>query len=114
MPGEVIVSASGCSDETATVASAAGARVVDAPKGKGAAITNGVEASKGEIVCLTDGDLHYYGPIPLVTLLVEPILQGIADACISDLYWRPIYPDQWLNAFFVPLAGQLFPEICLR
>jgi glucosyl-3-phosphoglycerate synthase len=111
VPGEIIVSASGCSDDTATVAAAAGARAVEAPIGKGVAITTGVAASEGEIVCITDGDLEYYGPVPLVALLVEPILQGVADACISDLYWRPIYPDQWLNAFFVPFAGQLFPEV---
>jgi glucosyl-3-phosphoglycerate synthase len=111
VPGEVVVSASGCTDDTATVADAAGARVIEAPIGKGAAIMKGVAASDGDVVCLIDGDLEYYGQTPLVALLVEPILQGMADACISDLYWRPIYPDQWLNAFFVPLAGRLFPEI---
>jgi glycosyltransferase involved in cell wall biosynthesis len=111
MRGEVIVSASGCTDATADVARGHGADVVYAPIGKGAAIKEGVKKAGGEIVCLVDGDLDYYGSIPLVALLVEPLLQGIADASISDLYWRPIYPDQWLHAFFAPLAGCLFPEM---
>ncbi|MFE3170658.1 glycosyltransferase family 2 protein [Amycolatopsis sp. NPDC059090] len=54
-----------------------------------------------------DADLEYYAETPLV----EPVLQGIADATISNLDWRPIYPDQWLNGFFVPLAGLVLPKI---
>lgn len=111
MNGEVIVSASGCTDATAEVALNHGVEVVHARIGKGAAIKEGVKKAGGEIICLVDGDLDYYGTVPLVALLVEPLLQGIADASISDLYWRPIYPDQWLHAFFAPLAGRLFPEI---
>ncbi|MER5268112.1 glycosyltransferase [Actinosynnema sp. NPDC002837] len=109
--GEVIVSASGCTDRTADVAREAGATVVDAELGKGAAIARGVSASKGDIVCLVDGDLRYFGDPPLVALLVEPILNGTADATVSDLYWRPLYPQLWLHGFFAPLAGTLFPEL---
>lgn len=109
--GEVIVSASGCTDDTAERALDAGAQVVDAPIGKGAAILRGIAASTGDIVCLIDGDLQYFGEKPLVAVLTEPILRGIADACIGNLYWRPVFPDQWLNGFFAPLAGLLFPEI---
>jgi glucosyl-3-phosphoglycerate synthase len=110
-PGEVIVSASACTDNTAKLATEAHAEVVDAPIGKGAAILAGVNAASGDIICLIDGDLQYYGEQPLVTILVDPILHGIADACIANLYWRPIYPDQWLHGFFAPLAGHLFPEL---
>ncbi|WP_406631929.1 glycosyltransferase [Amycolatopsis sp. WGS_07] len=109
--GEVIVSASGCTDRTAEVAKDSGASVVIAGKGKGEAIVQGVKSAAGEIVCLMDADLEYYGETPLVALLVDPILRGIADATISNLYWRPIYPDQWLNGFFAPLAGLFLPEI---
>jgi glucosyl-3-phosphoglycerate synthase len=109
--GEVLVSASGCTDRTAEVAQEAGASVVIAERGKGEAIRQGVEAAKGDVICLMDADLEYYGEVPLVELLAGPIFQGIADATIANLYWRPIYPDHWLNGFFAPLAGLLFPEM---
>lgn len=109
--GEVIVSASGCTDGTAKVAADAGANVVEAPIGKGSAVRAGLDEADGDIVCLVDGDIRYFGDRPLVTILVEPILQGIADACITDLYWRPLYPQMWLHGFFAPIAGYLFPEI---
>jgi glycosyltransferase involved in cell wall biosynthesis len=109
--GEVVVSASACTDGTADVAEAAGARIVEAGIGKGAAVAAGVSASTGDVVCLIDGDVRYFGDPPLVPLLVEPILLGIADATISDLYWRPLYPQLWSHGFFSPLAGALFPEL---
>ncbi|WP_027928551.1 glycosyltransferase [Amycolatopsis benzoatilytica] len=111
LPLDVLVSASGCTDATAEIAASAGARVVEAPTGKGAAVSAGLAATDGEIVCLIDGDIRYYGDPPLVPLLVEPILNGIADAVVSDLYWRPLYPQLWLYGFFAPLAGSLFPEL---
>jgi glycosyltransferase involved in cell wall biosynthesis len=109
--GEVLVSASGCTDNTADVAAQSGAEVLVTPIGKGVAITKGVAATTGDIVCLIDGDIRYFGERPLATILVEPILQGIADACITDLYWRPLYPQMWLYGFFAPVAGYLFPEL---
>ncbi|MFC4080758.1 glycosyltransferase [Amycolatopsis samaneae] len=108
--GEVIVSASGCTDGTARLAEKAGAVVVTADAGKGAAIVRGVAAARHDVVTLMDADLEYYGDTPLVALLTEPVLRGVADATIANLYWRPIYPDLWLNGFFVPLVGQLLPE----
>ncbi|MBB5906911.1 glycosyltransferase involved in cell wall biosynthesis [Actinoalloteichus hymeniacidonis] len=112
--GEVLVSASGCTDDTAVAAQHAGATVVTAPIGKGAAITDGVAHARGDIICLVDGDLKYFGDPPLVALLVDPILRGISDACVSDLYWRPLYPQMWLHGFFAPIAGLLFPEMLAR
>jgi glucosyl-3-phosphoglycerate synthase len=108
---EVIVAASGCTDRTAELAQEAGASVVETPIGKGAAMHAGALAARGEVICLIDGDLRYYGDPPLVSLLVEPILRGVADATISNLYWRPLYPQMWLYGFFAPLMGTLFPEI---
>jgi glucosyl-3-phosphoglycerate synthase len=109
--GEVIVSASGCTDATAAVAEAAGAKVIVSPVGKGAALKAGYEASTGEIICMIDGDIEYFGDEPLSTILVRPIIHGIADATITDLYWRPLYPQMWLHAFFAPIAGLLYPEL---
>lgn len=112
--GEVIVSASGCTDDTATIASGCGAKVIETPAGKGLAMLAGIQASQADIVCLIDGDLRYYGDEPLAASLVSPILKGISDATIADLYWRPVYPQLWLHGFFAPLAGKLFPELLAK
>lgn len=112
--GEVVVSASGCTDNTADLAAEAGAKVVHAPAGKGAAITAGVEAASGDIICTIDGDMQYFGEPPLSALLVQPIVRGIADAVVSDLYWRPLYPQLWMFGFFAPVAGALYPEIIAK
>ncbi|MGM1062427.1 glycosyltransferase [Saccharothrix sp. Mg75] len=111
VPGQVVVSASGCADDTAELAAAAGATVVETGLGKGVAVLAGVAAAEGDVICLVDGDVRYYGDPPLVPLLVAPILSGVADATVSDLYWRPLYPQLWLCGFFAPLAGVLFPEL---
>jgi hypothetical protein len=34
----------------------------------------------------------------------SPNVNGIADACVTDLYWRPLYPQMWLHAFLAALA----------
>lgn len=109
--GEVIVSASACTDATANIAMTAGAQVVKSPAGKGAALKAGFQVSTGEIICLVDGDIQYFGEEPLSAILLRPIMHGIADATITDLYWRPLYPQMWLHAFFAPLAGLLYPEM---
>lgn len=109
--GDVTVSASGCTDQTVERAKKAGATVVEAPTGKGNALSAGIAATSGDIICLIDGDLQYFGDPPLSALLTQPILNGIADATISDLYWRPLYPNMWQCGFFVPAAGFLLPEI---
>jgi glucosyl-3-phosphoglycerate synthase len=109
--GEVLVSASGCTDDTAELAREAGARAIEAPIGKGAAITAGLKETTGEVICLIDGDIRYFGDEPLSSLLLRPILNDICDACITDLYWRPLYPQLWLLGFFAPLAGALYPEL---
>lgn len=109
--GDVLVSASGCTDQTEAVAANAGARVIAAPIGKGAAITAGLANTSGDIVCLIDGDMRYFGDRPLATIILEPIISGIADATVTDLYWRPLYPQMWLYGFFAPVCGHLYPEL---
>ncbi|ATE52132.1 glycosyltransferase [Actinosynnema pretiosum] len=110
VPGEVVVVV-GRADRTAQVALTSGASVVESRPGRGAAVLAGVAASRGDVVCLLDGDVRYFGEPPLVPLLVEPILGGLADACVSDLYWRPPHPRLWLHGFFAPLIGRLYPEL---
>ena len=109
--GEVIVAASGCTDGTAEVAANAGAKVIGAPIGKGAAIAAGIRACRADLICLTDADVRYFGDVPLAAILIAPIMRGLADATIADLHWRPVYPHMWLHGFFAPLTGLLFPEL---
>ncbi len=111
LSGRVIVSASGCTDQTAERAEAAHAQVIVSPLGKGVAIQAALAQVDEDVVCLVDGDIRYYGDRPLAAILLEPIVHGIADATITDLYWRPLYPQMWLYGFFAPLAGYLFPEL---
>ncbi|GAA3649097.1 hypothetical protein GCM10022224_009840 [Nonomuraea antimicrobica] len=105
------VAASGCGDATADLAKQAGAQVVETAVGKGNAIADGVRSTSADIICLMDGDLRYYGEVPLAAQSVAPILRNLAEVTISNLYWRPLYPQLWQYGFFAPLAGRLFPEI---
>lgn len=58
--GEVVVVDNGSSDQSAQVARDLGARVIaEAVKGYGAALQAGIEASRGEIIVIGDGDDSY-------------------------------------------------------
>lgn len=73
---EVIVVNDGSTDSTATVAEAAGARVVHHPysKGNGAAIKTGARAASGEIIVFMDAD-GQHDPAD-ITRLLEVLEQG--------------------------------------
>ncbi|QFT20735.1 Undecaprenyl-phosphate mannosyltransferase [Pseudomonas sp. THAF187a] len=73
---EVIVVNDGSTDSTATVAEAAGARVVHHPysKGNGAAIKTGARAASGEIIVFMDAD-GQHDPADIARLL-EVLEQG--------------------------------------
>jgi len=71
---EVIVVNDGSTDSTATVAEAAGARVVHHPysKGNGAAIKTGARAASGEVIVFMDADgQHDPADIPRLLELIE-------------------------------------------
>jgi len=108
--GEVVVAASGCTDTTAAVAAAAGARVLVVERGKGVAVRALVAALEQDALCLLDADLEYFGVEPLVATLARPVVAGTVEAALADLHWRPVYPQLWFYGFFAPLAGALFPE----
>ena len=84
MPGvvdEVIVVDNNCTDRTAEVATAMGAKVVTEPKpGYGAAYKAGFRAASGDIIVAMDGDATYpRGFIPLLTeVLVDEKLDFIS------------------------------------
>ena len=58
--GEVVVADNGSSDDSRSLAEAAGARVVDAPvRGYGAALMSGIEQARGRYVLMADCDDTY-------------------------------------------------------
>ncbi len=79
---ECIVVDNGSTDGTAAIAEAAGARVVQSPRGYGRACQAGVDASIGEICVFMDGD---GADIPaFLPALVEPIEHGEQDFVIGS------------------------------
>lgn len=73
--GEVVVSDNGSTDESRELAEAAGARVVRQPiRGYGAACLRGLEAARGELLVLVDGDGTY--DLGQLNRFVEPLRAG--------------------------------------
>jgi glycosyltransferase involved in cell wall biosynthesis len=79
---ECIVVDNGSTDGTGEVAAAAGARVVKAPRGYGAAMYAGMQAAVGEVLVFADGD----GADDVARLgdLVGPIMRGEADFVLAS------------------------------
>jgi glycosyltransferase involved in cell wall biosynthesis len=72
---EIIVVNDGSDDDTAAVASAAGAKVISHPEslGNGAAIKSGARAATGDIIAFMDGDgQHDAGEL-------DPLIQRLSD-----------------------------------
>ena len=84
--GRVVVVDDGSSDDTATVAQAAGADVVQLARnrGKGAAVAAGVAAApEADVILLIDADLA--ATAGAVDRLLDPVLAGEADLAIGVL-----------------------------
>jgi glycosyltransferase involved in cell wall biosynthesis len=84
IPGEVIVVDNGSTDRTAERARAAGARVIEAPRGYGRACAAGVAvvSPETEIIVFLDGD---GSDCPeLMNRLVDPIRAGTYDFVIGS------------------------------
>ncbi len=81
---EIIVVDDGSHDETARIAAVAGAEQVirvEQNGGKGEALSRGVDAAGGEILCLVDADL---GSSALeFNKLIGPVLAGEADMVVA-------------------------------
>ncbi|HOJ12489.1 MAG TPA: glycosyltransferase family 2 protein, partial [Clostridiales bacterium] len=74
---EIIVVSDGSEDMTALVAKEHGATVIVLPEnmGKGAAVKNGLEMSKGDIILLLDADLIGLDEMHIRNLL-EPVIRN--------------------------------------
>jgi glycosyltransferase involved in cell wall biosynthesis len=78
LDAQVIVVDDGSTDDTGSIAEAAGATVLRRGHGgKGAAIRAAIEAAEGEISVIQDADMEY-DPIE-VPELIGPIVRGAAD-----------------------------------
>ncbi len=95
---ELLVVDDHSSDDTAGVAAAAGAKVVDAATtlddlapgpGKGKALWRSLHASTGDIVVWCDADVTNFSA-HFVTRLVEPLLTDAAVQYVKGFYERPL------------------------
>lgn len=81
--GEVVVANNDSTDDSADLARAAGARVVDVHvRGYGAALSGGIAAARGAICVMGDADATY--PFELLPRLVDPIRRDEADLVIGS------------------------------
>jgi glucosyl-3-phosphoglycerate synthase len=95
---EIVVVDDGSVDETASVAAAAGAKVVSTSEllpelgpgtGKGEALWKSLYASTGEIVVWCDADIVDFGP-RFVTGLLGPLLTQPSIGFVKGFYDRPV------------------------
>ena len=131
---EIVVVDSRSTDDTATLARMAGARVVSQDEitrglprmeGKGDALWAGLAASTGDVVAFVDGDLHEFSS-HFVTGLVGPLLTDSTVEFVKGFYHRPLVGTAsvetdgggrvtelaarpLLNLFFPELAGFVQP-----
>jgi len=79
---ECIVVDNGSTDATAEIAQAAGARVITSPRGYGAAMNAGVNATVGEVLVFLDGDGA--DPVEEMQRIVGPVERGEADLVLAS------------------------------
>jgi glycosyltransferase involved in cell wall biosynthesis len=93
---EVLVVDDGSTDETATVAEAAGARVIrQANAGYIAAVKRGFHEARGEVVVTMDADGEH--PPEDIPRLVAPILAGEADLVLGARLHTARPSERFLN-----------------
>lgn len=103
---EVIVVCDGCSDGTAQVARASGAKVIELRQnvGKGAAMITGAASTFAEVILFIDADLIGLRPQHL-TDLVRPVLRNEADMTIG-LFSKGRFATDLAQVIAPYLSGQ--------
>jgi glycosyltransferase involved in cell wall biosynthesis len=105
---EVIVVDDSSIDETASLARAAGARVITSTMlGKGASMHDGLQAASKELIVYLDGDLAGLQP-GIVSELCRPLLEGSADF-VKARFGRSGGRVTVLTA--KPMLAVFFPEV---
>jgi len=125
---EVVVLDGGSTDDTAAVARAAGATVVDTRrlishvppvKGKGESLWRSLSILTGDIICWIDADITNFDP-HFVSRILTPLLVDPTCMFVKAFYRRPIaYGDMTLptgggrvtELLARPLLNALFPEL---
>ncbi len=121
---EIVVVDDGSLDATASVAAAAGARVVAASSvlpdygvehGKGQAMWRGLHVTTGDLVVFCDADVRDFGPGFVVGLL-GPLLDRDDLALVKGFYRRPLdgRPGEGGRVTELvarPLVSMLFPHL---
>lgn len=81
--GEVVVVDNGSTDESASIAAAAGARVVlKRQPGYGSALKEGISAARGDIVVMADSDSTY--DLKKIPMMLEPLTKDQADLVVGS------------------------------
>jgi glycosyltransferase involved in cell wall biosynthesis len=79
---ECIVVDNGSTDATAKIAREAGARVIQSPRGYGAAMSAGAQAAVGEVLVFLDGDGA--DPVEEMARIAGPVVRGEADLVLAS------------------------------
>ncbi|WP_029479473.1 glycosyltransferase family 2 protein [Deinococcus frigens] len=108
---DVVVASDGSDDDTAAVARAAGARVVELAEngGKGAALRAALDATDADVVVMLDADLTGL-TLDHLRRMLRPVLDGTLDMSIGVFEGGRFVTD-WGNKLTPHLSGQ---RVCRR
>lgn len=116
-PAETMLVDGGSTDRTCEIAREAGWRVIESEKGRALQINKGVEAARGEIVCVVHADTH--PPSDMVQVIEETL----SDKRISLASFTPVIrgPEKtrwgttihnWAKTWYAPLITR--PHLFVR